>query len=206
VGKSALFNRLVKKRLAIVRDTPWGHVTRDYQEGRAYLADLQFLAVDTSGLEPLYPKDSIQGRATVLTSSLLHRSDVVMLLLDGRDGVLPSDVELIQWIRGAGEAVIDKVILVANKCERSSHKGFRDVIRTESATLGLGDLVAISAETGEGMSDLFDALSVKIDPLIRSRREPLSSLGAVMDESMRGDSQWISHPKVAIMGLTNVVR
>ena len=147
VGKSALFNRLVRRREALVHDTPGGHVTRDYQEGVAKLADLRcarllavheaaqpceggrsptcgpractaaacshqhsvgsassaprppaydlapapaaaacrrFKVVDTSGLEPFLPGDTIQARATTLTARVLSRADVTLLLLDGQ--------------------------------------------------------------------------------------------------------------------------
>lgn len=67
-----------------VYDTPKGHVTRDYKEGNATLGDLSFKVIDTSGLEPLLPGDTIQGRATAATARLLKRSDAAVLLLDAR--------------------------------------------------------------------------------------------------------------------------
>lgn len=70
VGKSTLFNRLTGRRTALVYDTPASHVTRDYKEGIARLSDLQFLVVDTSGLEPSMTTESIQGRATRLTQQV----------------------------------------------------------------------------------------------------------------------------------------
>ena len=67
-----------------MHNTPEGHVTRDYKEGLAQLADLRFKAIDTSGLEPSLPEASIQGRATALTQRVLRRCDVTLFLLDGR--------------------------------------------------------------------------------------------------------------------------
>jgi predicted GTPase len=97
VGKSALFNRLVRRRQALVRDTPAGHVTRDYQQGPAQLADLQFTAVDTSGLEPEASSRSgggagaggprqaaIQERTAAITARVLARAHVALFLFDGR--------------------------------------------------------------------------------------------------------------------------
>ncbi|KAI8109750.1 hypothetical protein M9434_001029 [Picochlorum sp. BPE23] len=205
VGKSALFNRFVKKRQAIVRDTPLGHVTRDYQEGRASVADLQFLAIDTSGLEPHYPTDSIQMRATSLTRDVLQRSDVILFLLDGRDGVLVTDENVAGWFRSSGNDIVQKIIPVVNKCESSAR---RDGVEAEVSRLGFDDYVAISAETGEGMADLYQSLAEKIDSIIESRIEAMASLGdevvSERDDSVHASSFDARHPKIAIMGLTNV--
>ena len=76
-----------------MHNTPEGHVTRDYKEGLAQLADLRFKAIDTSGLEPSLPETSIQGRATALTQRVLRRCDVTLFLLDGRCAVLSCDPE-----------------------------------------------------------------------------------------------------------------
>ena len=203
VGKSALFNRLVGKRLAIVRDTPLGHVTRDYQEGRALLGDLEFLAVDTSGLEPFMPADSIQARATMLTSSVLHRSDIILFLLDGKDGIIAPDISLSCWFRESGDVVANKVVVVANKCESSSKRIDPYLLEADAAKIGFGDPVPISAETGEGMADLYEALKDKLDTIIDTRSRALESLGAAV--SLMDSSGKHMNPKVAIMGLTNVV-
>lgn len=202
VGKSALFNRLVKKRQAIVRDTPLGHVTRDYQEGRGVIGDLRFLAIDTSGLEPYLPGDSIQGRATMITQQVLQRADVVLFLLDGKYGILAADISIAQWFRQFGDEIVDKVLLVANKCERGSKGTPAESIISDAGRLGYGETVAISAETGEGMVDLYTALAPRLDPLILERSTLIHSLGSI-DTDDGENTQ--SHPKVAIMGLTNVV-
>ena len=67
-----------------VHNTPEGHVTRDFKEGVATLADLRFKCIDTSGLEPFMSASSIQGRATALTASVLQRADIALFLLDAR--------------------------------------------------------------------------------------------------------------------------
>lgn len=84
VGKSALFNRLLQRKEALVYNTPGGHVTRDYQEGVGSLGDLRFKALDTSGLEPSMRGGSIQARAAELTARVLQRADIALLLIDGR--------------------------------------------------------------------------------------------------------------------------
>ncbi|KAG7670962.1 hypothetical protein Ndes2526A_g01249 [Nannochloris sp. 'desiccata'] len=171
VGKSAVFNRLIRGRKALVYDTPTGHVTRDYQESPAQLGDLRFLAVDTSGLEPFLPSGTIQSRASKLTSTVLRRADVALFLIDGRAGVLPPDQALAKWLRESG-GVADRVVLAANKCERRGRKGESGVewALAEAAALGYGQPIAISAETGEGMADLYQALQPKLDPIIETRQ------------------------------------
>ncbi|KIY92949.1 GTP-binding protein [Monoraphidium neglectum] len=82
VGKSALFNRLVRKKEALVYDTPGSHVTRDYKEAVGQLGDLRFRVVDTSGLEPELPAQSLQARAGALTLGVLRRSDAALVLID----------------------------------------------------------------------------------------------------------------------------
>jgi small GTP-binding protein len=178
VGKSALFNRLVRRREALVHDTPGGHVTRDYQEAPAQLGDLRFKAVDTSGLEPFLPGGSIQARATALTAGVLRRADVALLLLDARTGVLPPDEALARWLRASASA--GRVVLAANKCERRGAGAGADVgaALAEAARLGFGAPVALSAETGEGMAELFEALRPRLDPIIAARAEAVEELKA----------------------------
>ncbi len=147
VGKSTLFNRLVGKRLAIVDDTPG--VTRDRREGEGRISDLAFTIIDTAGLEDALD-DSLQGRMRKQTESALQDADVTLMLIDARAGVTPLDAHFAQWLRRQNVPVI----LLANKCEgRAGMAGLGD-----SYQLGLGDPVAISAEHGEGIGDLYDAL------------------------------------------------
>ena len=228
VGKSALFNRLVRARTSIVHDTPGGHVTRDYQESPARLGDLRFLAIDTSGLEPFSPTGTIQWRATALTTKVLCRSDVVVLMLDGKTGVLPMDYELLRWLhRAESGRISDKIVLVANKCEIKGSDGASNAaaMLSEAMPLGLGEPIAISAETGEGLVDLYSSLAERLDPILRARREAIEEIErtSIVDqrdvdrseEEKTGASDLskvatkddTSKPvKIAIMGLVNVVR
>ena len=152
VGKSTLFNRLVGRRLAIVDDTPG--VTRDRREGEATLHDLTFTAVDTAGFEDA-DAATLSGRMREQTDFAVGDADVALLVFDSRAGITPLDKHFADWLRRRGTPLI----LVANKAEgRAGELGV-----AESYALGLGDPVQISAEHGEGMADLFEALLPHID-------------------------------------------
>ncbi len=147
VGKSTLFNRLVGKRLALVDDTPG--VTRDRREGMGRIGDLTFRVIDTAGLEEAFD-DSLEARMRRQTDQAIADADVALLLIDARVGLTPLDEHFANWAR-RGET---PVLLVANKCEGAAgDQGFYDAY-----SLGLGDPLAVSAEHGEGMGELFDAL------------------------------------------------
>ncbi|RED53573.1 ribosome biogenesis GTPase Der [Aestuariispira insulae] len=147
VGKSTLFNRLVGKRLAIVDDQPG--VTRDRREGDARLSDLRFRVIDTAGLEEAFD-ESMEGRMRRQTEMALEEADVAVLLIDARAGVMPLDAHFAKFLRKHSTPVI----LVANKCEGAA--GQPGLM--EAYSLGLGDPIPLSAEHGEGMLDLYQAL------------------------------------------------
>ncbi|MCC2610756.1 ribosome biogenesis GTPase Der [Neorhizobium petrolearium] len=147
VGKSTLFNRLVGKKLALVDDTPG--VTRDRRPGDAKLVDLRFCIVDTAGLEEAGP-ETLQGRMRAQTEAAIDEADLSLFVVDAKMGLTPVDQALAEMLRKHGKPVV----LVANKAEaRGSDAGFYDAF-----TLGLGEPVPISAEHGEGMLDLRDAI------------------------------------------------
>ncbi len=147
VGKSTLFNRLVGKRVAIVHDMPG--VTRDRREGAATLLGMEFTVIDTAGYEDA-TGDSVEARMRRQTEMAVEEADVALMLIDSRAGVTPLDRHFADLLRKARTPVI----LVANKCEgRAGEPGLY-----ESYGLGLGEPVPVSAEHGEGLSDLFFAL------------------------------------------------
>ena len=152
VGKSTLFNRLVGKRLALVDDRPG--VTRDRREGEAKLLGLDFRVIDTAGFED-EDEHTLPGRMRKQTQAAIRDADAVLFLVDAREGVSPLDEEIGRWLR----AETTPVILVANKAEGSaSQSGILEAFR-----LGFGDPVALSAEHGEGMADLFDAIRPHVE-------------------------------------------
>jgi len=152
VGKSTLFNRLVGKRLALVDDRPG--VTRDRREGEANLLGLEFRVIDTAGFEDEDPA-SLPGRMRQQTEAAVRDADVALLLIDAREGLTPLDEEIGRWLRTESTPVV----VVANKVEGlSAESGAIEAYR-----LGLGEPIAISAEHGEGVADLFQALAPLVE-------------------------------------------
>jgi GTP-binding protein len=152
VGKSTLFNRLVGKRLALVDDRPG--VTRDRREGDAKLLGLEFRVFDTAGFEDEDP-DSLPGRMRKQTEAAVRDADAALFLIDAREGITPLDEEIGRWLR----AETTPVIVIGNKAEgRAGEAGILDAYR-----LGLGDPIPISAEHGEGVADLFEALRPHVE-------------------------------------------
>lgn len=147
VGKSTLFNRLVGKRLALVDDTPG--VTRDRREGEGRLGDLVFTAIDTPGLEEA-PEAALEGRMRQQTDRAVAEADICLFIIDSRAGVTPLDQKFAAILRTSNKPVV----LIANKAE--GDKGLPGIY--DAYELGLGEPVAISAEHGEGMADLFTAI------------------------------------------------
>jgi GTP-binding protein len=152
VGKSTLFNRLVGKRLALVHDEPG--VTRDRREGDAKLLGLDFRVIDTAGFED-EAVETLPGRMRKQTEAAVRDADAALFLIDARDGLTPLDEEIARWLRAGSTPVI----VVANKAEgRAAEAGI-----FESYRFGLGDPVAISAEHGEGLADLFEAIRPHVE-------------------------------------------
>ncbi len=143
VGKSTLFNRLAGRRLALVADTPG--VTRDRKEAEALLRGRRVRLVDTAGLEEA-PPESLAGRLREGANVATAAADLVLFVVDARTGLTPADQHFAQWLRRQGR----QVLVVANKAEgRSSQSSVLDAF-----ALGFGEPIAVSAEHGEGISDL----------------------------------------------------
>ena len=152
VGKSTLFNRLVGKRIALVDDRPG--VTRDRREGDAELLGLEFRVIDTAGYEDEDPK-SLPGRMRAQTEAAVAQADAALFMIDARVGLTPLDEEVARWLRGSATPVV----VLANKAEgRAAENGIMEAFR-----LGLGEPVALSAEHGEGMVELFEELRPHVE-------------------------------------------
>ncbi len=148
VGKSTLFNRLAGKKLAIVDDRPG--VTRDRREAEGRLGDLDLELIDTAGFEDV-DDESLQARMRSQTELAVAEADVALFVVDAREGVTPLDRIFAEVLRRHAKPVI----LAANKAEgRAAESGIG-----EAYALGFGEPLAISAEHGEGMSDLYDVLA-----------------------------------------------
>ncbi|QDM41534.1 ribosome biogenesis GTPase Der [Altererythrobacter sp. TH136] len=147
VGKSTLFNRLVGKKLALVDDQPG--VTRDRRMGDAVLAGLEFTIVDTAGWED-EDEETLPGRMRKQTEVSVEGADAALFVIDARAGLTPLDEEIARWLRTQEIPVV----AVANKAEGSAG----DAGLFEAFSLGFGEPVALSAEHGEGVADLFEAL------------------------------------------------
>lgn len=165
VGKSTLFNRLIGRRAALVSEIPG--LTRDRREGTATLGRHEIRLVDTAGMEEA-PHGSIAARMTRLTEQALKEADLVLFVIDAREGVTPADTAFARLVRSAGRPAI----LVANKCE--GRKGVEGVY--EAFELGLGEPIAISAEHGEGIGELVAeivrALGLEDEEAQRAAEEP----------------------------------
>jgi GTP-binding protein len=152
VGKSTLFNRLVGRRQAIVDDQPG--VTRDRREGEARLGDLRFRVIDTAGFEDARG-EALAARVQQQTARALDEADAVLFVFDGRSGVTALDRSLGDMLRRVGKAVV----LLANKCEgRTGEGGLPDAFE-----LGFGPAIPLSAEHGDGLALLYDALQPLCD-------------------------------------------
>ncbi|CAN7386090.1 ribosome biogenesis GTPase Der [Phenylobacterium sp. LjRoot164] len=147
VGKSTLFNRLAGKKLAIVDDQPG--VTRDRKFALGRIGDIDLELIDTAGFEDV-TDDSLESRMRQQTVTAIEEADVALFVIDAREGVTPMDEVFAELLRKHDKPVI----LAANKAESKAS----EVGVNEAFGLGLGEPVAISAEHGEGMADLYQAL------------------------------------------------
>jgi GTP-binding protein len=174
VGKSTLFNRLVGRRLALVDDQPG--VTRDRREGEGRLGDLTFKVIDTAGLEDAERK-TLSGRMQAQTAEALGQADAVLFLVDARDSAMPADRAFADLVRKSGKPTI----LVANKSEgRAGAAG-----ALESYALGLGEPVSISAEHGEGLAELYDALRAALPDVTGEPESESEDTPAAEDKPIR---------------------
>ncbi|MCB6185277.1 ribosome biogenesis GTPase Der [Leeia sp. TBRC 13508] len=173
VGKSTLFNRLTKTRDALVADLPG--LTRDRHYGNGKVGNKSYLVVDTGGFEPVV-KDGIMHEMARQTLQAVDEADVILFIVDARQGLTPQDKQIADQLRKTGR----KVWLAVNKAEGMA----RSVVTAEFYELGLGDPMAISAAHGDGLRELIDVV-----------------LGDFPEASAEEDPD---HPKIAIIGRPNV--
>jgi len=175
VGKSTLFNRLTRSRDAIVADIPG--LTRDRHYGHGKLGFKPYLVVDTGGFEPVV-KSGILHAMAKQTLQAVDEADIVLFIVDGRQGLAPHDKIIAEQLRKTGQ----KILLVVNKTE-----GMRlSIITSEFHELGLGDPCAVSALHGDHLGELID-LALEDFPFEENT-----------------DTQQEKHPRIAIVGRPNV--
>lgn len=146
VGKSTLFNRLLGKRSAIIHDEPG--VTRDRKILKASLGGLDFELIDTAGFE-FDSRSGLKKSMVEQTTKAMQEANFIIFLTDGRAGLTPEDREIAKIIRKQNK----KSALIVNKCENSGASN-----ASEFYVLGFSNIIMISAEHGNGMSDLYDLI------------------------------------------------
>ncbi|MEM6578035.1 MAG: ribosome biogenesis GTPase Der [Pseudomonadota bacterium] len=195
VGKSTLFNRLVGKRLALVDNQPG--VTRDLREGEGRLADLRFTVIDTAGLEDA-SDDSLEGRMRRLTERAVDMADICLFVLDARAGVTPVDTLFATLLRKRAR----HIILAANKAEGAA----ADAGVLEAYGLGLGEPIRISAEHGEGMTDLYTELMPLADAFTEARARVPDDEAPLTDIELTENAETMVPDKpmqIAVVGRPN---
>ncbi|HIP91945.1 MAG TPA: ribosome biogenesis GTPase Der, partial [Thermotoga sp.] len=179
VGKSTLFNRLIRKRKAIVENAPG--VTRDFIQDKVEWNNKVFTLVDTCGIFE-NPKGIVEKRMKEMTLRMLEEADLLLFVVDGRESITSEDLHLADFVRKSG---VD-VILVANKVEDKER--FEREVKSELYSLGFGEPIPVSSEH-----------SLNIDTLLEKIVETLESKGLELKEEKREEAI-----KVAIIGKPNV--
>lgn len=180
VGKSTLFNRLVGKRIAIIEDTPG--VTRDRIYGDAEWLTHNFTVIDTGGIEP-DSDDVILAQMRRQAELAIETSHVIIFVVDGREGLTAADEEVADMLRRSKKPIV----LAVNKVD---HVKYEDTAY-DFYSLGIGDLVTISAGQGLGVGDLLDEV-VKYFPEIENDEEKESVSIAVVGKPNVGKSSLVN--------------
>ena len=184
VGKSTLFNRLAGKRLALVDDQPG--LTRDRREAETVLGTCPVTLVDTAGLES--GDEGLSARMREQTEAAIAQADLVVFLIDARDGITAADEIFAELVRASGKPVV----LAANKSEgRAAEAGYY-----EAFALGLGEPLAVSAEHDLGIGDIVEAIEQACGA---------GAPAADTDSEDAGDADTEPHPlRIAVVGRPNV--
>jgi len=176
VGKSTLFNRLTRTRAALVADFPG--LTRDRHYGEGRVGQLPYLVIDTGGFEPVAAEGIVREMAAQAEQAIAE-SDVVVFVLDAREGLTAQDLRIAQRLRASGR----RLVIAANKAEGLAVEAYAEIHE-----LGLGSPNPVSAAHGEGVADLMD--------------EVLAGFAA--DEDARPEEGPGARIRVAIVGRPNV--
>ena len=144
VGKSTLFNKLIGKRVSIVKDEP--NVTRDRVIMDAEWLNYKFTLVDTGGLE-LKSQDEMHKHIVYQAKLAIDVADVIIFLVDGKQGLLQGDFDVAEVLRKSKKPIV----LTVNKVDNNKCDDLYDFYQ-----LGLGDPIAISGEQGKGLGDMLD--------------------------------------------------
>ncbi len=182
VGKSTLFNRLTGERHALVDDTPG--VTRDRREGTAWMGDIPYKVIDTAGLEEA-AENTLERRMFQQTQAAFDDADLLLMIVDIRAGILPQDEFFADLVRQSGKPVL----LVVNKAE--GKRGGEAAM--EAYSLGIGEPLPISAEHGEGIGVLYDAIHEHMPDDISAEEEGIPDLQvAIVGRPNVGKSTFIN--------------
>lgn len=181
VGKSTLFNRIAGKRISITEDTPG--VTRDRIYAECEWLDNYFTLIDTGGIEP-NTTDTIFSQMRMQAEIAIDMADVVLFMVDGKEGVTAADMEVAQMLRKAKK----EILLVVNKMD----KFVNDNNIFEFYNLGLGDPVSVSSTEALGMGDLLDEIISKFDKSMDTSDEDDSIKIAVIGKPNAGKSSIIN--------------
>ena len=179
VGKSTLFNRLTRSRDALVADLPG--LTRDRHYGEGRVGERPFLVIDTGGFEPV-AKEGILHEMAKQTKQAVAEADVVIFIVDGRQGLTPHDKTITDFLRKSGRSVM----LVVNKAEGMRYSA----VTADFYELGMGDPYVISAAHGDGVTDLVEeSLNIAFAQRPAEVEEPTDGVRGI---------------KIAIVGRPNV--
>ena len=190
VGKSTLFNRLTRSRAALVANI--SGLTRDRHYGEGRVGSHPFIVVDTGGFEPVATRGILVEMARQ-TEQAIAEADVVVFLVDAREGANAHDHEIARLLRKTGQ----RVVLAVNKAEGMRHHA--DM--AQFYELGLGEPLPISAAHGDGVADLIE---LALAPLAAAHPAPPDEEADAADEADEADEAVDHRIKLAIAGRPNV--
>ena len=181
VGKSTLFNRLAEKKKAIVIDEPGATRDRNYSDAEWY--GKPFLLIDTGGFEPA-STEGILARMREQAMFAVEEADVVIFLLDGREGLMPADTEIANMLR----RIEKPAFFAVNKVDAPRH----EALLSEFYRLGVDTLYPISAQHGLGIDELMDAATAEMPSVEPEPEQPERTRIAVIGKPNVGKSSLVN--------------